>query len=150
MVEIDNTPSVMSFSHHLRTRYVLGQHTHDPDDLAFESELVLEAASKVFHAATPVAAHIRRAPDMVEHVTAAEEEDGKDRCGSPYIAILQHRQCVGVENSYANDRSDANGRVCYEFHPLKRSFKDWLGCVLWKLFRDPRVNHLGRSSSKNH
>lgn len=127
----------------------MGQHTHDANDLAFESELVLKAASEVFDAATAIATHVRSTSDMVKHMAAAEEEDRENRSGSPDIAVLQNRQSIGVENGNANDRSDANGRVCYKFHPLKRSFEYWLWRHLRKLFRDPRMNHLGRGSATN-
>lgn len=62
--------------------------THCSYNLCLQSELVLEASSKVAHTSLAVACNIGNLSDMVEHVSTCEQQDCNQADSSPEITVL--------------------------------------------------------------
>lgn len=64
------------------------------DDLRLKTELVAEASSKVAKSTLSIALDIWCLPDVVEHVTAGEEQYSNQAECRPEVAVLQDRTNV--------------------------------------------------------
>lgn len=85
--------------------------THCGNDLSLETELVLEATSKVADAALAVGLNIGDLADVVEHVSAREEQDSDQADGGPEVAVLNDRQKVRSGDCEESEDTDDSG--CY-------------------------------------
>lgn len=69
--------------------------THASNDLSLHTILVLETIGKVADASLSITSHIRNLADVVEHVSAGEEQDGDEGNGGPDVAALDDGEYVG-------------------------------------------------------
>lgn len=65
--------------------------TDSSHDLGFQSKLVLEASCDIADAAMAISNNVWNLPNMVEHMTTNEEENGNQADGSPNVAVLNDR-----------------------------------------------------------
>lgn len=57
--------------------------TEKADDLCFKTKLILEAGGKVVDTSVPIRSHIRCLSNLVEHMSANEDDYEEQATGSP-------------------------------------------------------------------
>lgn len=70
------------------------QLTHGGDDLSFQPQLTLKATGKVSDPSFAVSGNVRNLANMVEHVSADEEEDGNHATSGPKVTALHNGKNV--------------------------------------------------------
>ena len=94
-------------------RYLAGPNrsklTHSGNDLCLETELVLEATGEVADTTLAISSNVRNLANVIEHVTAGEEQDHDQADGSPEVAVLDNGENVGRGNSQECEDTDNGG-----------------------------------------
>ena len=90
--------------------------THSSNDLRLHAILILETAGKVTDPTTPVACHIWHFSNMVEHVSAREQQNHDQTDTSPQVAVLNDRHNIRVchcdEREQSQENSDGDSNFC--------------------------------------
>ena len=90
---------------------ISGRLTHSGDDLSLHAELILEAASKIADASSPILGNVGHLADVIEHVPAGEEQDGDQADGGPDVAVLddgeKERPSDEASSGDAGDKSQS-------------------------------------------
>lgn len=116
--------------------------TNGCNDLGFHAELVLESTSKVADTALTIACNIRNLPDVIEHLSTGEQEDGNQTDGSPEVSVLDNRQDIGGQNSDQGDGTHQDRNCRDEAHIVEGSNQRGLGAIR-QVTTDPSVQCLG-------
>lgn len=134
-------PSVQELGCFHSGREVGDQHTHGSDNLCFQTELVLETASKVGETTLAVTRDIRNLPDVVEHVARSEEQNGNEGDGGPEVTVLEDGKEIwasdGSEGDEAKDRDGADDQLL----PVEGTL-EVRGWRIGKMAREPIVDRL--------
>lgn len=112
------------------------------NNLSFHAELVLESTSKVADTALTIACNIWNLPDVIEHLSTGEQEDGNQTDGSPEVSVLDNGQNVGRQNSEQGDGTHHNCHCRDEAHIIEGSNQRGLGAIR-QVTTDPSVQCLG-------
>jgi hypothetical protein len=127
-----------------RSILIIGRHklTHSGNDLGLETELVLETAGEVADTALAISSNVGNLADVVEHVSAGEEQNSDQADGSPEVAVLDDREQVGCSNSQeGEDTNDSSSDGDY-LHIVDRTL-DWWVRRIGKMTAKPCVDRLG-------
>jgi hypothetical protein len=116
--------------------------THCGNDLSLKTELVLEATSKVADTTLAVGLNIGDLADVVEHVSAREEQDGDQADGGPEVAVLDDRQKVRRGN--CKEGEDTDDSSCYgdNLHVVDWALDGWVRRV-GEMAAEPCVDGFG-------
>lgn len=115
--------------------------TDSSHNLGFQSKLVLEASCNVAYAAMAISNNVWDFPNMVEHMTTNEQENGNQADGSPNIAILDDRQHISGSTSQRSADAEDNGDSRGPSKPVEGSLHRRVRSI-GKLPRDPGMNLL--------
>ena len=110
--------------------------------MSLKTELVLEAASEVSEAALAVVASVGHLADVVEHVSAGEEQDENQADGSPQVAVLNDGKNVWRSDSEEGEDTDDSGCDGDDLEIVDRTLDRWVRGV-GKVTAQPSVNRLG-------
>lgn len=77
----------------MSSKHGLTQRGHN---LGLQAKLLLETGRNVTNSTSSVASDVRNLADVVEHVSAGEEQDRDEADGSPEISALENGQHVRV------------------------------------------------------
>ena len=110
--------------------------------MSLKTELILEAASEVSEAALAVVASVGHLADVVEHVSAGEEQDHDQADGGPEVAVLEDGRDVGPSNSEECEDADDGRCDSDNLDIVDRALDRRVGRV-GKVTAQPRVNGLG-------
>jgi hypothetical protein len=141
MVAKERIPSAMS-SQLLSRGGTNGKLTHCSNDLGLETVLVLEATSEVADTALAVGLHVGDLADVVEHVSAREEQNGDQADGSPEVAVLDDGQEVRCGDGEEGEDTDDSGCYGNDLHVVDRALDGWVGRV-GKMAAEPSVDGFG-------
>nr|POE93616.1 hypothetical protein CFP56_19628 [Quercus suber] len=116
--------------------------THGRHNLRLYSKLAGEATSNIADPALAVLLHVWDFPDVIEHVSAGEEQDKDQADRSPEIAILDDRQDVGRgDREESHTSEDRSGHHC-DLDIVDRSNERWVRTTR-QVSGDPSMNWLG-------
>jgi len=118
------------------------QHTHGCDYLRLHAVLVLEATGKVADAALAVARDVGHVADVVEHVSAGEEQDRDQADGGPYIPAPQDRGDVRPGDVGQGNRAGQEGGRGEPLHPVEGTL-DGRVWPVGGVARNPSMDLLG-------
>jgi hypothetical protein len=116
--------------------------THRGNDLSFETELILEAASEVADTALAISSDVGNLADVVEHVSAGEEQNSDQADGSPEVAVLDDREEVGCSDSQECEDTDDGSRDSDDLHIVDGALNRWVKRV-GEMTTKPCMNGLG-------
>lgn len=116
--------------------------THSGDNLCLETELVLEATGEVADTTLAVGSNIRDLANVVEHVTAGEEQDHDQADSSPEVAVLDNGKDVGRGNSQECEDTDNRGGDGDDLNIVDRTLDRRVRRV-GKMAAQPCVNGFG-------
>jgi hypothetical protein len=141
MVAKERIPSAI-FSQLLSSGGTEDKLTHCSNDLGLETELVLEATSKVVDTTLTVGLNIWDLADVVEHVSAREEQNSDQADGSPEVAVLNDRQ--KVRRGDGKEGEDTNDGGCHgdDLHVVDRALNGWVRRV-GEMAAEPCVDGFG-------
>jgi hypothetical protein len=141
MVAKERIPSTI-FSQSLSRGGTEDKLTHCSNDLGLETELVLEATSKVVDTTLAVGLNIWDLADVVEHVSAREEQNSDQADGSPEVAVLNDRQ--KVRRGDGKEGEDTNDGGCHgdDLHVVDRALNGWVRRV-GEMAAEPCVDGFG-------
>lgn len=116
--------------------------TNSGDDLCLETELVLETAGEVGETTLAIVTSVGHLADVVEHVSAGEEQDKNQADGGPQVAVLDDGKDVGRSDS--EEGNDTNDSSCDgdNLDIVDRTLDRWVRGV-GKMAAKPRVHRLG-------
>ncbi len=117
--------------------------TYGSHDLCLQAKLVLESTSKVTNTSVSISGHIRDLSNVIEHLTAGEEEDGDQAESRPEVAVLNDGQHVRRESREESNGTHENGNPRDNAHIIDRSNQLRLGAVR-QVASDPLVELVGR------
>jgi hypothetical protein len=104
--------------------------------------LVLETASEVADATLSISSNVGNLADVVEHVSAGEQQDSDQADGSPEVAVLDDREEVGCCNSQEGEDTNDSSRDSDDLHIVDRTLDRWVRRV-GKMTAKPCVDRLG-------
>jgi hypothetical protein len=116
--------------------------THCGNDLSLKTELVLEATSKVADTTLAVGLDIGDLADVVEHVSAREEENGDQADGGPEVAVLNDRQKVRRGDCEEGEDTDDSGCYGDDLHVVDWALDGWVRRV-GEMAAEPCVDGFG-------
>jgi hypothetical protein len=79
--------------------------TNCSNNLRLETELILETSGKVADTTLSIARHIWHLSDVVEHVSACEEQNRDQADCSPQVSVLDEREDVGCGDAKERDKA---------------------------------------------
>ena len=141
MVAKERIPSV-NFGQLLSRSETKVKLTHCGNDLGLETELILEATSKVVDTTLAVGLNIWDLADVVEHVSAGEKQNSDQADGSPEVAVLDDRQKVRRGDSEESEDTDDSGCHGDDLHVVNRALDGWVRRV-GKMTAEPCVDRFG-------
>lgn len=118
------------------------KHTHGCNDLRLHSILVLEPTGKVADATFTVARDIWNLADVVEHVTASEEQNGDEADGGPDVAALSNGPDVGPSDVAQGGSARDEGEDGEPLYPVEGPLDGRMWAVRC-MASDPVVDLLG-------
>ena len=122
----------------------MGNRTHGSNNLRLQAKLVLETACKVADAAFSIGRDIGNFANVVEHVSASEEQHSDETEGSPQVAVLQDGDDVGRCNSDEGNSTEDSGRDGDDLDPVDGAGDGRFGSVGGELASDPGLDLLSR------
>ena len=96
------------------------EHTHCSNDLRLETELVLEATSKVGDTSLAVTSHVWHLADVVVHVTTGEEEYGNQTDGGPEVTVLDDRKDIWCGDGDKGNATEDCNHCCHNLDIVDR------------------------------
>lgn len=141
MVAKERIPSTNS-SQLLSRDKTTGKLTHCSNDLSLETELVLEATGKVANATLAVGLNVGDLADVVEHVSAREEQNGDQTDGSPEVAVLNDRKEIRCGDCEEGEDADDSGSHGDDLHIVDRA-TDWWVRRVGEMAAKPCVDRFG-------
>jgi hypothetical protein len=141
MVAKERIPSAVS-SQLLSRVGTNGKLTHCCNNLGLKTVLVLEATSEVADTALAVGLNIGNLADVVEHVSAREEQNGDQADGSPEVAVLNDWQEVRCGDGKEGEDTDDSGCYGDDLHVVDRTLDGWVGRV-GEMAAEPCVDGFG-------
>lgn len=90
-------------------------------NLSFQSELALEPSCNVADASLAISDNVRHLPDMVEHVSAGEEEYRYQADGGPNVAVLDDGQYIRRGANHCRTDAEDDGHSRSPSDPVDRS-----------------------------
>jgi len=91
--------------------------------------LVLEATSEVAYTAPSIRCHIWHFPNVIEHVSAREQQDGDQTDGSPEVAVLDDGENVGRRDGEEGDDAEHRRNGDRNPHVVDRTHERWVWYV---------------------
>jgi hypothetical protein len=116
--------------------------THSSNDLGLETELVLETTGEVADTALAISSDVGNLADVVEHVSAGEEQNSDQADGSPEVAVLDDREEVGCSDSQECEDTDDGSRDSDDLHIVDGALNRWVRRVR-EMTTKPCMNGLG-------
>ena len=123
-------------------RWIKSKLTHCGNDLSLKTELVLEATSEVADTTLAVGLNIGDLADVVEHVSAGEEQNGDQADGGPEVAVLNDRQNVRCGDCKEGEDTDDSGRYGDDLHVVDWALDGWVRRV-GEMAAEPCVDGFG-------
>ena len=119
-----------------------GKLTDSSNDLCLETELVLEATGEVGETTLAVVTSVGHLADVVEHVSAGEEQNGDQADGGPEVAVLNDRQNVRCGDCKEGEDTDDSGRYGDDLHVVDWALDGWVRRV-GEMAAEPCVDGFG-------
>ena len=123
-------------------RWIKSKLTHCGNDLSLKTELVLEATSEVADTTLAVGLNIGDLADVIEHVSAGEEQNGDQADGGPEVAVLNDRQKVRCGDCKEGEDTDDSGRYGDDLHVVDWTLDGWVRRV-GEMAAEPCVDGFG-------
>lgn len=141
MVAKERMPSV-NVSRLIESQYSdLLELTHSSNDLRLETKLVLETAGEIGETALAIVTGIWNLADVVEHVSAGEEQDENQADGGPEVAVLDDGKDVGRGDGEECEDTDDGSCDGNDLDIVDGTLDRWVRGV-GKVTAQPRVNRL--------
>ena len=102
------------------------ERTHRSNNLRLKPILILKPASKVTYTSLAIRNHIRDFSNVVEHVSAREEENGNQADGGPSVPVLDHGQDVWCRDCEEGDHAQDCGEDEGDFEVVDWSDEGWV------------------------
>lgn len=101
--------------------------THGGNNLCLQAKLVLESTGKVADASLSITGHVWDLANVIEHVSAREEQHSDQADSSPQVAVLDDGQSVWSSDCDKADNTKDTGGYGNEFEPIEWSidFRFW-------------------------
>lgn len=115
--------------------------TNGSNDLCLEAELVLETAGEVGETALAIVTSVGHLADVVEHVSAGEEQDKDQADSGPQVAVLDDGKDVGRSDGKECDDTDDGSCNGDNLDIIDRTLDRWMRGV-GKVTAQPRVDRL--------
>ena len=122
-------------------RWIKSKLTHCGNDLSLKTELVLEATSEVADTTLAVGLNIGDLADVVEHVSAGEEQDKNQADGGPQVAVLDDGKDVGRSDCEEGEDTNDSGCDSDDLDIVDRTLDRWVRRV-GKVTAQPRVDRI--------
>lgn len=113
------------------------------NDLRLKTELVAEASGKIAESTFSIALNIWGLPDVVEHMSAGEEQHGDQAECSPQVAVLEHRRDIWPGDRDKRDATEHEDGHGADLDPVDGAGDGGLGSIGGDLARDPVVDLFG-------
>ena len=110
--------------------------------MCLETELVLEAAGEVGETTLAIVTSVGHLADVVEHVSAGEEQNGDQADGGPEVAVLNDRQNVRCGDCKEGEDTDDSGRYGDDLHVVDWALDGWVRRV-GEMAAEPCVDGFG-------
>ena len=105
--------------------------------------MIAEATSEIVDSSFAVARHIWYLSDVIEHVSAGEQEHSDQAESGPQIAVLDDRHDVWCSNGEEGDESEEGCRNCDDLYIIDGSDDGGLRQVGGELASNPCVDLFG-------
>lgn len=109
--------------------------------MSLKTELVLETAGEVGETALAIVSSVGHLADVVEHVSASEEQDENQADGGPQVAVLDDGKDVGRSDGEESEDADDSSCDSNDLDIVDRTLDRWVRGV-GKVTAQPRVNRL--------
>lgn len=116
--------------------------TNSGNDLCLETELVLETAGKVGETTLAIVTSVGHLANVVEHVSAGEEQDENQADGGPQVAVLDDGKNVGRSDCEEGDDTNDSSGNSDDLDIVDRALDRWVRGI-GKVTAKPRVDRLG-------
>ena len=103
--------------------------------------MVLETAGEVGETALAIVTSIRHLADVVEHVSAGEEQDKNQADGGPQVAVLDDGKDVGRSDCEEGEDTNDSGCDSDDLDIVDRTLDRWVRRV-GKVTAQPRVDRI--------
>lgn len=115
------------------------QLTHGCNDLRLKTKLVLETTGEVADTALAIGRNVGDFTDVVEHVTAGEEQDGDQADGGPQVAVLDNGEEVRRSDEKEGQSTNNSGRDGDDLKVVDRA-NNWRVRRIGEMAAQPCVN----------
>lgn len=127
----------------MSSKHGLTQRGHN---LGLQAKLLLETGRNVANSTSPVASDVRNLADVVEHVSAGEEQDRDEADGGPEVSALEDGHHVRVGNVECSCTSENDGDAGNPSHPVNGSLHGRMRSA-WEMTGEPNLDLLGSRGS---